>query len=326
MPARGNGPSFSFPMNPPLPHAHEIQYFGEPELPLRNGFPAAPLRLMIITSIRDVLGDDRNGQMIDTPRGPRYMEGAAERLIRETREGGALADILRVSCIVTDDTPKDARRLGIPLVPTSGRPWIHPLDLRDDRDRLVTRDGFTHWIPSNFRSLDPAATQERARFKEEFERHVLTLAEQKNVDLLLSDHLMLRAQRLVAGIRGEFGRALNIHPAVTKADHPYCFTGKSPTKDAIDHAKTHGFACTGATLHVMDEKIDHGPLVAFSAGTEVRPDHDPMELRYDNYRRAKLPVLIAGLRHYIRHVLPHLAELDLYSLSPLNDVSAPALV
>ncbi len=306
----------------PLSHSHWIHYYGEPTLPLRNGFPKEPVKMVIITSIRDVLGDDRNGQMIRTSGGPRYMEGATERLIRETRDG-ELGKILRIVGIITDDLPRDEQRLGIDAQPKSGRPWIHPLDLRDDQDELVTREDFTHCVPSTFRALPINAVDERAREKALFEDQVLAFMREKGADLLLSDHLMLRAERIVFGTRGKLGTVLNVHPAVTIAGHPFRFTGKSPTKDAIAHADAGKDTFTGATLHMMDSEIDHGPVIAFSAKTPVHPGHDPMELRYDNYQYAKLPVLIAGLRHYIHHILPHLGDVNLNSLSPLNDVCDP---
>jgi len=34
-------------------------------------------------------------------------------------------------------------------------------------------------------------------------------------------------------------------------------------------------------------------------------DH-PQHLRYRNYQRAKLPLMIMGLRHYIENIYPHL--------------------
>jgi hypothetical protein len=83
---------------------------------------------------------------------------------------------------------------------------------------------------------------------------------------------------------------------------------------------------TGATLHIMDEEIDHGPALAYMAQTPVFPDDAPQELRYRNYQAGKLPLFIAGMRHYIERIYPHLDRLDLYSLSPLDHERAHASV
>lgn len=48
-------------------------------------------------------------------------------------------------------------------------------------------------------------------------------------------------------------RILNIHPSLLPA-----FPGAHPVHNALDH----GVTVTGVTVHFVDEKVDHGPIVA----------------------------------------------------------------
>jgi len=48
-------------------------------------------------------------------------------------------------------------------------------------------------------------------------------------------------------------RVLNIHPSLLPA---------FPGAHAVDLALDHGVAVTGVTVHLVDEKVDHGPIVA----------------------------------------------------------------
>ena len=119
---------------------------------------------------------------------------------------------------------------------------------------------------------------------------------------------------------GKFGKVLNIHPAITKSDDPYCFRGPTPTRDAIERAKKDGCARTGATLHIINEVIDDGPLIAYVSGTPVYAQDEPQRLRYRNYQLAKLPLFVSGIRHYIQRIYPYLDTIDVNNLSSLNHV------
>lgn len=58
------------------------------------------------------------------------------------------------------------------------------------------------------------------------------------------------------------GRVLNIHPSLLPA-----FPGAHAVEAAIEHT----VKVTGVTVHVVDEKVDNGPIVA-QAPVEVLPD------------------------------------------------------
>jgi len=54
-------------------------------------------------------------------------------------------------------------------------------------------------------------------------------------------------------VRRYKGRVLNIHPALLPA-----FPGTHGVRDALSH----GVKVTGVTVHFVDEKVDHGPILA----------------------------------------------------------------
>jgi phosphoribosylglycinamide formyltransferase-1 len=70
-------------------------------------------------------------------------------------------------------------------------------------------------------------------------------------------------RRLHAAFLGAFeGRILNIHPSLLPA---------FPGLDAIGQAWRHGARVTGCTVHLVDEALDSGPIVA-QAAVDVRDD------------------------------------------------------
>lgn len=282
-----------------------------------NPVPRSSVGVLFLTSIRDIGADDHVGQIVQTDEGPRPMEGIIERTIRETHAGGALEGILRVAGVVTDDLPRDLRHTSYAVSPFAGRDWVHPLDLETPDGQRVADPHFTINVPSDFRRLPRSDSAGRAERKEAFECRVMDIADERGAEIIVSDHYMAWIQHMINDQYGRYGRVLNIHPAVTIPNHPFCFTGKTPTADAIRHAQTGVPTRTGATLHFVDPWIDHGPPIAVTAATSVNADDDPQRLRHRNYQQSKLPLFIAGMRHYIEHLLPQLDSIDLTSLSPM---------
>ena len=89
------------------------------------------------------------------------------------------------------------------------------------------------------------------------------------------------------------GRILNIHPSLL----PSC-----PGLDAQKAALEHGVRVTGCTVHLVDEEVDHGPIVLQSA-VEVGADDDVeslssriLEREHDLYWRAVALVLDGRVR------------------------------
>jgi phosphoribosylglycinamide formyltransferase 1 len=72
--------------------------------------------------------------------------------------------------------------------------------------------------------------------------------------------------RILSGdfLEGWPDRVVNTHPSLLPA-----FRGAH----AVEEALAHGVKLTGCTVHLVDEQVDHGPIVAQEA-VPVRPDDD----------------------------------------------------
>lgn len=308
-----------------------IVYYGDPRLLQRNTATTRLLNIAFLTSVRDTGTEDRNGTMVETGNGRRYMENAIERIVGEMHppgwEGpsgltyaGRLAGLVRVVGVFTDDRQYDMRDSSYSVLPEPGRDWIYPLTLTTPDGQLV-RD-MTYNIPSSFRRLPlVGAEEERRQLKHEFETKVLRRMRRLGGDVLISDHYMARLDYLWA-LPCLYGRVLNIHPAVTVEDNPHCFRGPTPTADAIARARSGTHTQTGATLHFIGEKIDDGQAIAYVDHTPVFPEDEPQWLRYRNYTGAKLPLFVEGLAYYANTIYPHLDGLrERYNPRPFPNLS-----
>jgi len=276
-----------------------------------------PLKLAIITSIRDVGREDNNGRTIQHPDGPRYRMGVPEALTRMLTEGRhEIADLIRLVGVITDDTDRD-RLGGYAQNPDRDGDWIHPRDLSLPNGELLTSN--TTNIPSEFRGIPKNAVEEKQSAKKEFEQAIARQAEEMGADIILSDHLMLRIQNMLQG-RYHLGKILNIHPAMTNPNSPYALPGKTPTADALKKAQETGGFLTGGTFHFIDEEIDHGQVIAEGALTSVLPTDSPSQLRSRNYP-AKIAVFIEGMRHYCQNLYPHLDRINFTNFDPTNVLS-----
>lgn len=268
---------------------------------------------MFLTSVRDTGTRDKNGIVVATENGEQYMEGAIERTVNATRPGGALHRIIEVVGVITDDIERDMHGSDYPLEPKFGKPWIYPLDLvLPNGSSLMVH---THHCRSDFRQQSLDAITARRERKFDFERRISILMKFLGADILISDHYMARIEYLITDAFGLFGRVLNINPAVTVEGHPYCFRGKTPTADAIERAKSGASTMTGATLHFIDTEIDHGPAIAYTAPTPVYATDERQWLRLRNYQAAKLPLIVAGLRHYAMYIYPYIGVLNVNALT-----------
>lgn len=83
------------------------------------------------------------------------------------------------------------------------------------------------------------------------------------------------------------GRWLNVHPALLPA-----FPGAHAVADAL----AWGAKVTGVTVHLVDEQVDHGPIVAQEA-IEVRDDDDwdSLETRVHEVEHRLLPAAVRAL-------------------------------
>ena len=95
--------------------------------------------------------------------------------------------------------------------------------------------------------------------REEYDRQVVARLKEVGVDLICLAGFM---RLLSAYFVSEYPRQiLNIHPSLLPA-----FPGLEAQKQAFDH----GVKFSGCTVHFVDEKLDHGPIIQQA----VVPAHD----------------------------------------------------
>ena len=86
--------------------------------------------------------------------------------------------------------------------------------------------------------------------KEDFENKILEHLEREAIDLIVLAGFM---RLLGAGLIQKYkDRILNIHPAILPS-----FKGTRGIEDAFGY----GVKVTGITVHFVDEKMDHGPII-----------------------------------------------------------------
>jgi phosphoribosylglycinamide formyltransferase-1 len=83
------------------------------------------------------------------------------------------------------------------------------------------------------------------------------------------------------------GRFLNVHPALLPS-----FPGAHAVADALEW----GAKVTGVTVHLVDEQVDHGPIVSQEAvEIAVGDDWDSLEARIHEVEHRLLPAAVRAL-------------------------------
>ena len=101
------------------------------------------------------------------------------------------------------------------------------------------------------------------RSREEYDRALLERLRAHGVDLVcLAGFMRLLSPLLVNAYPG---RILNVHPSLLPS-----FPGLHAQKQALDC----GVKVTGATVHVVDEKLDHGPILLQAAVPVLEGDDE----------------------------------------------------
>ena len=96
--------------------------------------------------------------------------------------------------------------------------------------------------------------------REEFDQAVIEELKKHEVDVVcLAGFMRLLSPHFV---RAFPGRILNIHPSLLPS-----FPGLDAQRQALEH----GVKVSGCTVHIVDEKLDHGPIVLQTA-VPVRDD------------------------------------------------------
>lgn len=116
--------------------------------------------------------------------------------------------------------------------------------------------------------LDPGKFNTR----DDYDSEIFKLLKSERIGLIvLAGYMYL----LTPFLAGKFqGRILNIHPALLPS-----FKGTHGIQEAFDH----GVKITGVTVHFVDEKLDHGPIVAQEA-INISQDHSVQELEEEIHK------------------------------------------
>ncbi len=98
--------------------------------------------------------------------------------------------------------------------------------------------------------------------REEFDRAVVEVLRRHEVDVVCLAGFMRILSPVL--IRAYPGRVLNIHPSLLPS-----FVGLEAQRQALEH----GVKVSGVTVHVVDEELDHGPILLQKA-VPVHEDDD----------------------------------------------------
>lgn len=128
----------------------------------------------------------------------------------------------------------------------------------------------------------------------------------RNLKALKIDYVVLAGFMRILGpvlIKAYRNRVINIHPALLPS-----FKGSHGIKDALDY----GVKLTGVTVHFVDEKMDHGPIILQEAVAILAKDDFASlskkihRIEYKIYPQA-LRLLLSGRLHISArrvHLLP----------------------
>ena len=130
--------------------------------------------------------------------------------------------------------------------------------------------------------MSPKQFTDRAAFNTAMTRRLI----EKKLDLIvLAGFLVTIPPEMIQAFRG---RIINIHPSLIPS-----FCGKEVHEKALER----GVKVTGATVHVVDEDLDHGPILLQKA-VEVLPGDTPETLQRRVMEQAEwilLPAAIDGI-------------------------------
>lgn len=108
--------------------------------------------------------------------------------------------------------------------------------------------------------------------REEFDREAVKNLKKEKINLvLLAGYMRILTPVFVKSFRHKI---LNIHPAILPA-----FRGTQ----AIERAFNYGSKVTGVTVHFVDEKVDHGPIILQEI-VEIKPQMRLEELEIEIHK------------------------------------------
>jgi len=136
--------------------------------------------------------------------------------------------------------------------------------ISNKKDALALERARKHGLPSVF--LDPAPFAGRPDSREAYDRALLDVLRQHDVELvLLAGYMKIVTPVLVKAYEN---RMMNIHPALLPS---------FPGLDAQKQALAHGVKVSGCTVHFVTEGVDEGPII-IQAAVPVLEDDTPETL------------------------------------------------
>lgn len=147
--------------------------------------------------------------------------------------------------------------------------------LADQPDAGALKIAEEFFVPHMY--IDPAG-----KTREEYDRLLLAHLEEAGVDLVvLTGYMRILSPPFVRHYKN---RILNIHPALLPS-----FRGLNAFGQALEH----GVMWTGTTIHIVDEDVDHGPIV-YQRPVPVK--------RNDTYESLKARIQRAEYKAYPRAI------------------------
>ena len=129
--------------------------------------------------------------------------------------------------------------------------------------------------------IEPSGFEGRASF----DAALVALLEDESIEVVvLAGFMRLLGPTFIGAFAG---RVLNVHPSLLPA-----FPGGTSVADAL----AWGVKVTGVTVHLVDEEVDHGPIVA-QESVPVHPDDDweTLESRVHEVEHRLLPRAVEAL-------------------------------
>jgi phosphoribosylglycinamide formyltransferase-1 len=146
-------------------------------------------------------------------------------------------------------------------------------------------------IKARERGVETLVISHKHRTREEHDREIVTELKRRDVSLVcLAGYMRLLGSFFVRSFEN---RILNIHPSLLPA-----FPGVDAQRQALEH----GVKIAGCTVHLVDEQLDHGPIVLQRA-IEVLDDDTVeslsariLEQEHEIYSEAVALVLSSGFQ------------------------------
>jgi phosphoribosylglycinamide formyltransferase-1 len=117
---------------------------------------------------------------------------------------------------------------------------------------LITdkKDAYVRVRAKRFKVRDIFVNPQIFESREDFDRELVRILKREKIQLVvLAGFMRILSPYFVRSFKN---RILNIHPAILPA-----FRGTH----AIERAYKYGVKLTGVTVHFLDEKVDHGPII-----------------------------------------------------------------